>query len=144
MAAAEPLGPQAEGNQPGWRESLNAVPGARIVIDVITSWWTQHPLRVVAMVGQEAGNAAMKPTAQRHPLLLAVGAFILGAALVRLKPWRWGLNKVLLAGLLPQLISKVVSELPISSWVDMVSHLIRERQPRTDANDSATAPKADN
>jgi hypothetical protein len=143
MAATEPLGPLPDGDKPGWRASLNAVPGARIVIDVFTSWWSQHPLRAVALVGVEAGNAVMKPTAQRHPLLLVVGALIVGAALVRLKPWRWGLKKVLLAGLLPQLISKGVSELPVASWMALVSQLIQEKQPRTDANESASAPSAD-
>jgi hypothetical protein len=142
-AAAEPRGPLAEGDKSGWQASLNAAPGARIIMDVLKSWWSQHPLRVAALIGEEAGNALIKPTAQKYPLLLVTGALILGAAFVRVKPWRWGFKKVLLAGLLPQLVSKVVSELPVSSWMAMASELIKERQPRTDDKKTEPAPSAD-
>ena len=111
-------------------------------MDVLKSWWSQHPLRTAALIGEEAGNALIKPTAQKHPVLLMVGALVLGAALMRVKPWRWGFKKVLLAGLVPQLISKVVSELPVSSWMAVVSELIKEKQPRTDAEKTEPAPPA--
>ncbi len=131
--------PKAE--PPGWQTSLMSVPGADIVKDAVQSWWSQHPLRVAAMVAEEAGNALIKPTAQKHPLLLVVGALVIGAGLARLKPWRWGFKKALLAGLLPQLISKVVSEMPVSSWMAVVSQLAQERHPRSQAE--KTEPSAD-
>ncbi|XVJ70720.1 MAG: hypothetical protein HEQ39_14690 [Rhizobacter sp.] len=121
--------PKAE--PPGWQASLMSVPGANIVKDAVQRWWSQHPLRAAAMVAEEAGNALIKPTAQKHPFLLMVGALVVGAGLARRKPWRWGFKKVLLAGLLPQLISKVVSEMPVSSWMSVVSQLAPERQPRS-------------
>ena len=141
-AAAQPQTPLAEGDKPGWQASLSAAPGARIIMDVLKSWWSQHPLRMAALIGEEAGNALIKPTAQRHPVLLMVGALILGAALMRVKPWRWGLKKVLLAGLVPQLVSKVVGELPVSSWMAMVSELLQEKQPRTDVEKIESEPSA--
>jgi hypothetical protein len=114
-----------------WQASLMAAPGASIVKDALQSWWAGHPLRAAALVAQGAGNALMKPAAEKHPFFLVAGALLVGAALVRLKPWRWGFKKALLAGLLPQLISKVVSEMPVSAWMAVVSQLVQERHERS-------------
>lgn len=142
---ARPESPTESPNsaQPGWHASLMAVPGASIIVDALTSWWSQHPLRMAALVGEEAGNALIRPTAQKHPFLLVAGALMFGAALMRLKPWRWGFRKVLLAGLLPQLVSKLVSELPVSSWMTLLSQFAQEKQQPAHVKETESAPGAD-
>ncbi len=123
---------------PGWQTSLMSLPGVSLVVDAVQRWWSQHPMRAAASVAEEAGKALIGPTAQKHPLLLMLGALMLGAALVRVKPWRWGFKKALLAGLLPQLISKVLSDMPVSSWIAVLSRLAQEHRPET--RDQTTHP----
>jgi hypothetical protein len=111
-----------------WRDTLMSMPGASIVKEALSSWWGQHPMRVATLVAAEAGNALIKPTARKHPVVLVAGALLFGAALVWIKPWRWRLRKTLLAGLLPQLVSKAVAEIPVTSWLAVVSQLASEQQ----------------
>ena len=121
---------------------MMSIPGADVVKAAVQTWWSQHPLRAASLVGEQAGNALLQPAAQKHPFLLVAGALVVGAALARLKPWRWGFKKALLAGLLPQLISKVVSEMPVSSWMTVVSQFAQDRQPRNQVK-KKTEPTTD-
>lgn len=72
-------------------------------------WWAHHPLRLVTDVTADAAKALVQPLAQRHPVALVAGAAAVGAFLVWSQPWRWLLTPALVAGLLPKVISHVVS-----------------------------------
>lgn len=100
-----------------WLSSLKAIPGAGIVIEALSSWWAQHPLRVASMVGADVAKAVVQPLAQRHPLGLVLGAMLLGGLLFWSRPWRWVFKPALFAGLLPQLFYKALIHLPVQSWM---------------------------
>ncbi len=100
---------------------MNRIKTISAVAESVEAWWANHPLRPVAGVAVEASDAVIQPLAQRHPLALVGVAALAGASLVWSRPWRWALRSALFAGLLPQLASRVVSSLPIESWINMVS-----------------------
>jgi hypothetical protein len=127
-APPDRLGKQsAGGSAAAWLDSLKALPGASLVIEALSSWWARHPLRIAAMVGADAAKALVLPVAQRHPLGLMLGALLLGAALACSRPWRWMFKPALLAGLLPQLISKAMAQVPAQSWMAVLTSLAQER-----------------
>lgn len=92
-----------------WMAGLKSIPGAGVVIDAMHRWWTQHPLRMAAMAAADAAKIMVQPLAQRHPLGLVFGVFLLGGLLARSHPWRTLATPALLVGLLPQILSKVMS-----------------------------------
>ena len=106
-----------------WLASLKAVPGINIIVDAVNSWWSRHPLRFASGVALDAARAALKPVAQKNPITLVVGALVLGAVVVWTRPWRWIAKPALLAGLLPQVVSKVIAHAPVSSWMSILSSL---------------------
>jgi hypothetical protein len=114
-----------------WRRSLASIPGVSIVLEALESWWAHHPMRLASMVGSEAARTLIQPMAKRHPLALVAGAMVLGAAVVWAKPWRWGLKPALFTGLLSQLASKALAQVPVASWLAMLSELTP--RPRPDA-----------
>jgi hypothetical protein len=67
----------------------------------------------------------LHPWAQRRPLLLVLCAAAIGSALVLLKPWRWLSLSALAAGLLPQLLPKILELLRPLHWADMVNSWLR-------------------
>ena len=71
----------------------------RSVAETVGSWWTHHPLRLAASVAAEGVGAIARPLAQRHALLLVLGATLAGGLLVRSRPWRWIVKPALFAGL---------------------------------------------
>jgi hypothetical protein len=99
---------------------LKELPVIGTIIEAIQSWWFNHPMRPVASVAVEASNAVVQPLAQRNPFALVAGAAALGALFVWSKPWRWLFGPALFAGLVPQVASRVVSNLPIESWMTML------------------------
>ena len=102
-----------------WLHRLTELPLVSAVIGSVTSWWSHHPLRPMAQVANEASNAVVKPLAARNPLTLVLVAGIVGAGLAWAGPWRWIFRSALFAGLVPQLALRVVSSLPIESWMSM-------------------------
>ena len=122
-----------------WRESLASIPGVSIVVDALESWWRQHPLRVATMVGSEAARAVFEPAARRRPWLLVAGAVAAGAVVVWARPWRWGLVKpALFTGLVTQFASKALAQVPVASWLAVLSQLAP--QPGAAQAGSADAP----
>jgi hypothetical protein len=111
---AGPSGGQAPGKgaSPAWLSQLKTLPGAGLLIDLFQAWWQKHPLRLAVTLGVEAAGVLLKPTAQRHPLPLVLGAFALGGLLVWVKPWRWVSTPALLAGLLPSLLAQALGQSP--------------------------------
>ena len=95
-----------------WLQSLRSLPIAGVVFDAVLSWWEQHPLRIGFVVASSAAKALARPIAQRNPLGLVLGTFLLGGLVMWSRPWRWLLKPALFAGLLPQLVNKVLARLP--------------------------------
>lgn len=126
-----------------WLHKLGAVPLVHAVLDSVGSWWSHHPLRPVAAMANEASNAVVKPVAQRNPMTLVVVAALVGAGLAWSRPWRWIFRSALFAGLVPQLASRVVSNLPIESWMTMMGSALSTRSPEPAPRDAAAeAPAA--
>ena len=100
-----------------WLERLKDQPSIALVIDALQSWWSRHPMRAVEHVASEATNAVARPIAQHNPVLLVVAAGVLGIVFAWSRPWRWALKPALFAGLMPQLVSRVVANLPLESWL---------------------------
>jgi hypothetical protein len=126
-ASAAPGGMARAGRR--WRRSLASIPGVSIVLEALESWWAQHPMRLASMVGSEAAKTLIQPMAKRHPLALVAGAMALGAAVVWVKPWRWGLKPALFTGLLSQFASKALAQVPVASWLAMLSELAPRPRP---------------
>lgn len=97
-----------------------------MVADALRDWWSQHPWRVAGTVAADAVKAGLQPVAQRHPIALVLGAVVVGGLIVWARPWRGILRPALLAGLLPQLMSKAMEHLPVESWLAVLSSLAKQ------------------
>lgn len=87
-----------------WRDGFKSIPGFSLVMELAASWWARHPYRMVASVVSDVASAAVLPTAQRHPLGLVTGAFLVGGLLAWSRPWRL-LTPALLAALLARAVA---------------------------------------
>ncbi len=85
-------------------------PERGILSDLLSMYLAQHPLRAAGSLVNEAVRNVVVPWARKHPLLAVVGAAALGAVVVWGRPWRWIRTPALLAGLLPQLVSKLMAQ----------------------------------
>ncbi len=94
-------------------------------------------MRMASMVGIEASKTLIRPFAQRHPIGLVAIALLVGGALVWAKPWRGYLKPALLAGLLPQLLSKTMALVPMESWMSILATLTQGPAPQAQAETSA-------
>lgn len=83
------------------------------VIDAAENWWSHHPLRTVADIGSTAVRELAGPLVRRHPVACVAGALVVGALLVRVRPWRWVLKPALFAGLTTQVVSRLLSDAPM-------------------------------
>lgn len=131
-----------------WEQRLRSVPGVSLLVDVVQAWWQQHPLRAGSLVAREVSRAALRPIARRHPFALVGAALVVGAALAWARPWRWAVKSALFAGLLPQLVSRVVTSLPIEEWLNVLGAFIsgaggHAASDPVAASDAATGPVAD-
>ena len=97
---------------PSLHERLKSVPVVGVLFEALASWWANHPLNAVSTVAVGAARTALEPLAQRNPLALVLLAAVIGGALVASRPWRWLLKPALFAGLVPQLVSKLMAQVP--------------------------------
>ena len=147
---AAPAGRAASARNSGtglaWLDSLKSIPAAGIVIEAVRSWWAEHPWRVASLLAGETVKTVVQPLAQRHPIGLVVGALLVGAALARTRPWRLLFTSSLLAGLLPQLLSKTVAQIPAQSWMAVLTELLKQpsqsQEPAQAAGFSIARPDA--
>ncbi len=109
-----------------WLDGLKAIPGASVVIEAVSSWWAQHPLRIAGLVAVGGATGVLQPLAQRHPLGLVLGALLAGGLFAWSRPWRWILTPALFAGLLPQLFSRALAHVPPGSWMAILTALAQE------------------
>jgi hypothetical protein len=105
---------------------LQQLPGAAVLQSAVESWWAQHPLRTVGVVGANAAQAALAPVAQRHPFALVAVAAVVGGVLGATKAWRWLPKSALLAGLVPQLLTQTLTHIPLQSWRSAFTWLSRD------------------
>lgn len=124
-----------------WVGGVMDLPLVRIVIGSLKEWWSHHALRPVAQIVAEASRAVVTPLAQHYPLALVLSASAAGAALAWSRPWRWIFSSALIAGLLPQLASRVVARLPLETWTTMLSAaLSRPASNRSDRPTTSEQP----
>ena len=74
-------------------------------------------------------------------LAMVLGAVVLGGVLAWSRPWRWILKPALFAGLLAQLSAKLVAQVPLQSWMSLVTAFAQGRG-NTGAAFDAQAPSA--
>jgi hypothetical protein len=128
LAMTPPPAMPARAAASSWIDRLTDWPSVRAVIDSVQSWWGHHPLRPVAQVALDASDAVVKPLAQRNPMTLVLVAGVVGAGLFWSRPWRWIFRSALFAGLIPQLASRVVTHLPIESWMTMIGAALSQQR----------------
>lgn len=120
---------EAETLPPGWRtvwlDNLHRIPAAQAALDALQSWWAHHPWRVPALMAGDASQAMLRPVAKRHPMALVLGAVVFGAMLVWSGPGRRLLRPALLLGLLPRLIGRTLSRMPMTSWMAVLASLTK-------------------
>lgn len=112
-----------------WLDGLKVLPGFDAVLTALRAWWSQQPLRNASLGLSESAKTALLPLAQRAPLTLVVGALALGALFVWLRPWRWLTAPAVLAGLMPQVLGKVVANVPMQSWLAGLASLATAPSP---------------
>jgi hypothetical protein len=117
------------GAAPGWVEGLTSDPALRMVLQTVATWWAHHPLQQATSVAALAARELLRPMALRNPFGLVLGAAAVGGALVLIKPWRWISVSALAAGLVPQLLAKLVAQLRPASWAEVLSSWLRADRP---------------
>ena len=123
---------------PGWLTRLENLPGVRVLVDALKSWWSRHPLRPVVTLAHQTTDAIATPVAQRHPLAMVTAGAVIGALVIAARPWRWILKRALFAGLVPQ----IVASLPIDSWLGRL-RVVEARQSRTRARSRTEGQRAE-
>lgn len=106
---------------------VRTLPAAEVVVDAVDAWWAGHPLHTAGAVAADASKAYVQPYARRNPIALVVGSAVVGALFFLTRPWRWALRPVLLAGLLPQIVSQALRRAPVGAWVNIATALARRQ-----------------
>lgn len=100
-----------------WLDGLKVLPGFDVVLTALRAWWAQQPLRNASLGLSESAKTALLPLARRAPLTLVLCAVAAGGLFVWLRPWRWLTAPTVLAGLMPQVLGKMVANVPMQSWL---------------------------
>jgi hypothetical protein len=127
IEANRPHAASADHASPAWMDELKAIPGIGIVVQALSAWWAKYPLNTASVMAFDAANAVAKPLASRHPVLLVAGAVLVGGLLAYSRPWRWILKPALFAGLMAQLSAKMVSQVPLQSWMSLLTAMAQGR-----------------
>lgn len=143
-AAASDIPANSQRPRSAWLVALTAIPVLGPVIESVSAWWAQHPLRVVASVFASSTATAAKPMTQTRPWSVLLMAVAIGGLLAWTRPWRFAwLRRAVYAGVLPQLVSTVMSRLPTEGWLDIVNSLLRRPGAATSASQTTTPTTAD-
>lgn len=67
---------------------LKAKPGAFLLAQTVQQLWAKNAWRILAQSTAEAAGIVLTPVAQRSPLKLVAGAFVVGGLLYFIRPWR--------------------------------------------------------
>ena len=144
-AAMSPPSAPAAGSEPqaaSWLQRLKQLPVISLVVESFDAWWAGHPLHAAGQVAAQASSAVVRPVARRHPFALVLVAGAVGALLAWSRPWRWAFRPALLAGLAPQLASRVIANLPIESWMTVLGAALASPGARADINATVSAAPA--
>jgi hypothetical protein len=120
------------GDKPAWMDRLRTAPVIGVVLDAASAWWANHPVQPAASLAHSVVRDTVAPLARRHPLLIVGGAFLAGVALVRWRPWRWLIKPALFAGLGSQIITRVISSVPLETVFEAVGSFAKRRPPEDD------------
>ena len=118
-----------------WLGSLRNNPVVALVTDAISSWWANHPLHPAAGLAEGIVRDAVAPLARRHPRTMVAGAFVVGALIVWARPWRWLFKPALFAGILSQMASHVIAQVPFESILGTLGDFIGPREEKADADE---------
>jgi hypothetical protein len=105
---------------------------AHLLVEAVRGVWSMLPLHDAVDAAGRVARSALRPTAQRHPLGLMLGALLMGGLLVWSRPWRWLLRPALSAAWMPRLLLWAVTQRPIPSWPSVVAPLAQPRRPPAD------------
>jgi len=130
-----------------WLGSLRSNPVVQLLTESISSWWANHPLHAYTSLADGIARDAVAPLARRHPRTMVAGAVVVGALIVWSKPWRWLIKPALFTGIVSQLVSHVVAQVPIDSILSTITSFTEEREPAPTADPevakaTTTAPAA--
>ena len=106
-----------------WLDLLADVPVVGGMVQRLRAAWRDSPLPAAAQLAEDAGNEALRPTAQQHPLALVGIAMAGGAFLYWARPWRTLWRSALFAGVTSQLAARLVSQIPLASVFDAIQTL---------------------
>lgn len=126
----------------GWLRGLRALPAADVVEDAVTTWWAAHPLHTAGAMAADASKAYVQPYARRNPLAFVAGSAVVGALFFLTRPWRWALRPVLLAGLLPQIVSHALRRAPVGAWMNIATLFARQQAAGKRTRRAPSAPPA--
>jgi hypothetical protein len=127
-ASGASAGTAADAVATSWLALLHEVPIVGSVVQSLQAAWRDSPLPAAADLAESAGNEALRPTAERHPLALVGVAMAGGALFVWARPWRTLWRAALAAGLVSQLSARVVAQIPIASLFDAIQGLAARRE----------------
>ncbi|OYU00464.1 MAG: hypothetical protein CFE40_04000 [Burkholderiales bacterium PBB1] len=114
-------------DRPGnWLVALSAIPVLGPLISEAAGWWADHPLRAVAELFARPSGRTTEPLTQRHPWAMLIGAAAVGGLLMWTRPWRFALlRRAVYSGLLPQVVSSLLSCLPTDGLLNLVRSVWR-------------------
>ena len=95
----------------GWLQKLRGEPLAALAIDALTDRWSRHPLRTTVRMAEVAARETIAPLVRRHPAATLGASALVGALLVRVKPWRWLARPALLTGVAAQVAALLLARL---------------------------------
>jgi hypothetical protein len=127
------------GDKPAWMDRLRTAPVIGVVMDAATAWWANHPMQPAAQLAHGVVSETVAPLARRHPVLVVGGAFLVGVAVVRWRPWRWLVSSAVFAGLGSQIVTRVIASVPLDTILEAVGSFAK-RRPQED--DGMAAPAA--
>lgn len=106
--------------------ALAALPVLGPLIAGAANWWANHPLRAFAELFASPATSTAKPLTERHPWAMVLGAAAVGALLMWARPWRFALlRRALYTGVLPQVISTLLSRVSTEGLLDLVHSALR-------------------
>ena len=124
--------PQGSGSiLSGWLQKLRGEPLAALALDALTDRWSRHPLQTTVRVAEAAARETIAPLVRRHPAATLGASAIVGALLVRAKPWRWLARPALLTGVLAQVAAVLVAHLAAPPKSARGSRKVRQQTDKT-------------